>query len=178
MQKNKRKIIQNPPGNKQKQCLTFSYWRFFSATYCTVVTEWRRCSSFGLGAAGSHNGGKAYFSKALDSKLCDFCIRIRIPPHYSKFCVIFLLTVALSFSPTFPLKKDICMCVLHFNHILPPLLGSNIHAVSAPPSHHGVSGLWGGFHGRGGGGVGSWTEWVHIVLWTTYPELFSLQNLS
>jgi hypothetical protein len=23
------KFIQNPPGNKEKQCLTFSYWRFF-----------------------------------------------------------------------------------------------------------------------------------------------------
>jgi hypothetical protein len=29
MQKIGEKFIQNPPGNKEKQCLTFSYWRFF-----------------------------------------------------------------------------------------------------------------------------------------------------
>jgi hypothetical protein len=44
MQKNWQKFIENPPGNNEKQCLTFSYWRFFFATYCickfpTILTH-------------------------------------------------------------------------------------------------------------------------------------------
>jgi hypothetical protein len=35
MQKNWRKI---PPGNKEKQCLTFSYWRFFLRP--TILDQW------------------------------------------------------------------------------------------------------------------------------------------
>ncbi len=32
-------MIQNPPGNKENQCLNFCYWHFFSATYCKFLTD-------------------------------------------------------------------------------------------------------------------------------------------
>jgi hypothetical protein len=44
MQKNRQKFIQNPPGKKEKQCLTFSYWHFFLATYCTLFFNFKKTS--------------------------------------------------------------------------------------------------------------------------------------
>jgi hypothetical protein len=51
--------------------------------------------------------------------ICFYC---------SKLCFVFILTVALAFSPNCPFK-NICMCVLYFTYILPPpppLLGLKI----------------------------------------------------
>jgi hypothetical protein len=39
MQKIGEKFIQYPPGNKEKQCLTFSYWRFFCDLLYLYMTK-------------------------------------------------------------------------------------------------------------------------------------------
>ncbi len=39
MQKVGEKLIPNHSGNEEKQCHTFCYWRFFSSTYCTVMSK-------------------------------------------------------------------------------------------------------------------------------------------